>query len=288
MLIYDKNEVISENSQVKKVIIAVDFKSYSENIANFALNFLRGLPAEITLFHSLQSKFTKEEAEQKMTDFLINLKASKYCKAYFSFKTIIYNANAASSIEILNNRHHNGLVIMGSNNNPDSKILGKIAKDILFETKSNFLIIPPQAEVRLLHNVGILAENSLESLPFMNVFRRYLRCQDVFVNLVLFKEYGEIDSNDVFLIKNYQNFFSENFVFPTIYESIDLLEVMCQNIPNSNLDFFGICWDENTKVFQALLEHDFQMVPSFLKIPMFISKEKQILETKKVLEEVLA
>ncbi len=288
MLIYDKNELLTENNQLKKFLIAVDFKNHSEKITNVALNFLKGIPSEFTFFHSLQSNFTREEAEQKMADFILKLKEGKYYKSYFRFKTEIFDANAASSVEILHNANHYDLVFLGSSNNPESKMLGKVAKKIFLGVSSNFLIIPPQTEIKRVKNVSILIEDSLENLPLMNVFRRYLKCQDVFINLVMCREHGKIDDSEQKLIKSYQKFFNENLAFPTIYESNDLMEVMCQNIPNSDVDFFGICWDENTKAFQALLENDFRMIPSFTKIPLFISKEKQVLETKKVLEEVVA
>jgi nucleotide-binding universal stress UspA family protein len=286
MFSHDSNEVLTESLHVKKFLIAVDFKNYAENTANVFLNYLRGIPAEFTFFHSLESGLLKEEAELKMIDFLQKISQGSYNRPYFSYKSIVFEANAASAIEILHNAYHFDLLIIGSSNKPTSKMLGDVAKKIFLDVQANFLIVPPQAEVKPLQNVSILLEDSLDTLPLMNAFRRYLKCQDVFINLVLCRKSQELDSNSQVLIKNYQSFFSENYAFPLIFEYEDLTDVVCEKNAPSMVDFFGICWDENTKLFRSLSKNNFEMIPSFTKIPLFISKEKQQVEVREILEEI--
>jgi nucleotide-binding universal stress UspA family protein len=286
MLPHYSNEVLTESLHIKKFLIAIDFKDYAENTTNVFLNFLRGIPSEFTFFHSLESGLSKEEAELKMTNFVQKLSQSSYNRPYFSYKTSIFEADATSAIEILHNAYHFDLVIIGSSNDPTSKMLGDVAKKIFLDVQANFLIVPPQAEIKQLQNVSILLEDSLEALPLMNAFRRYLKCQDVFINLVLCRKNQELDNYSQSLIKNYQTFFSENYAFPIIFEYDDLVDIVCEKNAPSMVDFFGICWDESTKLFRSLSKNNFEVIPSFTKIPLFVSKEKQLVEVKEILEEI--
>ena len=280
------DEVLTDSTDTKKVLIAVDFKNYAEKIANYTLNFLKGIPVEFTFFHSLESNLSRVEAEEKMTILLQNLNDDIYNKPYFTFESIIFDANTVSGIEILNDISKFNIIAIGSSNDCNSRALGKTAKNIFLDISSNLLIIPPQAEIKTIKNVSILAEESLENMPFMNLFRRYLKCKDAFVNLIVCKEnqkYGEADKS---LIQSYQRFFNNNYVFSSIYECDDLGEVICGTIPKLDVDFFGLCWDENTKFFQYLLDKDFEKIPSFLKTPIIVSKEKQFSETMKIMKEI--
>lgn len=273
-------------TDTKKVLIAVDFKNYAENIANYTLNFLKGIPVEFTFFHSLESNLSRVEAEEKMAIFLQKLNESIYNKPYFTFESIIFDANTVSGIEILNDTGNFNIIAIGSSNDCNSRVLGKIAKNIFLDIASNLLIIPSQAEIKTIKNVSILAEESLESMPFMNLFRRYLKCKDAFVNLIVCKENQKYSEADQSLIKNYQRFFNNNNVFPSIYECEDLGEVICGTVAKLDADFFGLCWNENTKLFKYLLDKDFEKIPSFLKTPIIVSKEKQLSETMKIMKEI--
>ncbi len=258
----------------KRVIIALDLKANSENLALFVIKFLEGIPCHFNLLHILESDLNDADATSKMESIANKMRSLNCFSPKSTVDYTISKCPIAHTISKINDLANLDLLFLGTSNSKEQKELGSTATEFFIKVRHNIMTVPPQLKSKSISNINILIEKDFNSIPFYNSLQRFLKCKDVFINLLYIKNGNIINEEDKTIIKKHQELLKENFAFPILYNSSDIIDILFQHLANNHTDLLSICCSEGSKYCNYIENTNYSSIPVSNTVPIFFSKLK--------------
>ncbi|RZJ20376.1 MAG: universal stress protein [Acinetobacter sp.] len=172
---------------MKKILVPIDYSTYSDNAVRYAINIAKKINAEIHLFHGIEiveispmagvmmwpiENFSelKEDADEDLKVYIENLKndpsiGSSLPNITFSSE----NGSVKKIVDKLSQESHVDLIVMGlaGAGKLDRFFLGSNSKDVIEKTSIPVLLVPKEAPYKTINKIAFatdLTEGDINSI----------------------------------------------------------------------------------------------------------------------------
>lgn len=172
---------------MKKILVPIDYSTYSDHAVRYAINIAKKINAEIHLFHGIEmaelspmagvmmwpiENFSqlKEDADEDLKVYIENLKEDPYIEA--PLPNITFSSETGSVkkiIDKLSKENHIDLIIMGlaGAGKLNRFFLGSNSKDVIEKTSIPVLLVPKDAPYQPINKIAFatdLTEGDINSI----------------------------------------------------------------------------------------------------------------------------
>jgi len=257
--------------QPKKILIAVDLGPYAEVVVSYTLIATKDLVCEYTLLYCLEKEVSSIVAEEKIAQLL--KKVTLQLGSKLDIKTLIIQDSPLAAIMQLNATEAFNMLAIGTSNQLNSWTMGSISSDILVHYTGTLLAIPPVQDLNFSNNISIFIEKKekvdFESFNSLNAFVSHF---NIFINFVLFVKNAQVLCEEKLLIEEYQDYFDANITFSFVVEQEQTYLNFLKYINDTHCESAVIAWDNNTAVYQSILQDEVMYCSP--KLPILYTKRR--------------
>lgn len=261
--------------RARKVLIAVDLETHSEQILSYSLLAAKDLLCEFTIFHCLKIGDSPQKAQATIKTLLGNAQTQQGKSPHHTFLIHIVEGNLLEQLQELCSQKRFHSLFIGTTNQLNSWIMGSKAKDILMNIDANIIMVPPLADLSFPNNIGILVEKKGEDcLDLFRTISLYTSNYNTFINFVLFSENQQAFTEDRKVIEEYQDLFESNITFSFIVEQEPTYHNFLKYVSDIHCDSAALAWGHDSSMYESAINHETGAVFCSPKMVIFYTKLK--------------